>query len=156
MASITTPCVVDAMRQYQQHDAVGSCSRTVDTASTAIGGLPGSTLSVIGVGSPDTFVYPRINRLEMPGTEPELLRSGETTPITLSVYKACLILQHILVPCCLSIPDMNTQCCESNTLISNALLGHRFSYSNTCAEYFLLLWCFSTMPRDWLGKMSPK
>ena len=88
MASITTPCVVDAMRQYQQHDAVGSCSRTVDTASTAIGGLPGSTLRVIGVGSLDTFVYPRINRLEMPGPEPELLRRGATTPITLSVISS--------------------------------------------------------------------
>jgi len=44
-------------------------------------------LSMIGVESPDAFVYPRINRLEMPGTEPELLRSGETTPSTLSVYR---------------------------------------------------------------------
>jgi len=40
---------------------------------------------MIGVESPDAFVYPRINRLEMPGTEPELLRPGEPTPITLSV-----------------------------------------------------------------------
>ena len=42
-------------------------------------------LSMIGGESPDAFVYPRINRLEMPGTEPELLRPGEPTPITLSV-----------------------------------------------------------------------
>ena len=70
------------MRQNQQHDAVGStCSRTVDTN---IGCLLGR-LSMIGVESPDAFVYPRKNRLEMPGTEPELLRPGETTPITLSV-----------------------------------------------------------------------
>jgi len=41
---------------------------------------------MIGVGPPDTFIYPRRNRLEMPGTAPELLRSGETTPITLSVW----------------------------------------------------------------------
>ena len=40
---------------------------------------------MIRVESPDAFVYPRKNRLEMPGTEPELLRPGETTPITLSV-----------------------------------------------------------------------
>ena len=40
---------------------------------------------MIGVGPPDTFIYPRRNRLEMPGTAPELLHSGETTPITLSV-----------------------------------------------------------------------
>ena len=51
---------------------------------TNIGCLLGR-LSMIGVGSPDTFIYPRRNRLEMPGTAPELLRSGETTPITLSV-----------------------------------------------------------------------
>ena len=48
-ASITTPCVdsmADAMRQNQQHDAVGStCSRTVDTN---IGCLLGR-LSMIGV-----------------------------------------------------------------------------------------------------------
>ena len=43
------------------------------------------THSMIGVESPDAFVYPRINRLEMPGTEPELLRPGEPTPNTLSV-----------------------------------------------------------------------
>jgi len=41
---------------------------------------------MIGGESPDAFVYPRINRLEMPGTEPELLRPGEPTPIMLSVY----------------------------------------------------------------------
>jgi len=40
---------------------------------------------MIGVESPDAFIYPRINLLEMPGTEPELLRPGESTPITLSV-----------------------------------------------------------------------
>ena len=49
-------------------------------ADTNIGCLLGR-LSMIGVA----FVYPRINRLEMPGTEPKLLRSGETTPIMLSV-----------------------------------------------------------------------
>jgi len=40
------------------------------------------------VESPDAFVYPRINRLEMPGTEPEPLRPGEPSPITLSVMPA--------------------------------------------------------------------
>jgi len=40
------------------------------------------------VESPDAFVCPRINRLEMPGTEPEPLRPGEPTPITLSVMSA--------------------------------------------------------------------
>jgi len=33
----------------------------------------------------NAFIYPRINRLEMPGPEPELLRPGEPTPIMLLV-----------------------------------------------------------------------
>jgi len=92
--SITTACVdsmADAIRQNQQHDAVGStCSRTVDTN---IGCLLGR-LSMIRGESPDAFVYPRINRLEMPGTEPELLRPGEPTPITLSVVKYLTVMLH--------------------------------------------------------------
>ena len=58
----------------------------MQSEDTNIGCLLGR-LSMIGVGveSPDAFIYPRINLLEMPGTEPELLRSGESTPITLSV-----------------------------------------------------------------------
>ena len=56
---------------------------------TNIGCLLGR-LSMIGGESPDAFVYPTINRLEMPGTEPELLRPGEPTPITLSVISVPL------------------------------------------------------------------
>jgi len=34
----------------------------------------------------NAFIYPRINRLEMPGPEPELLCPGKPTPIILSVH----------------------------------------------------------------------
>ena len=71
------------------------CRRLDMQPDTNIGCLLGR-LSMIGVA----FVYPRINRLEMPGTEPELLRSGETTPIMLSVdevrYMPCIPLPNNL------------------------------------------------------------
>ena len=51
---------------------------------------------MIGVGPPDTFIYPRRNRLEMPGTAPELLRSGETTPITLSVVIVVVNMNNVV------------------------------------------------------------
>jgi len=80
VASITTPCV-DSTLCAKINNTMPSSPHAVDTNIVCLLGR----LSMIGVGSPDTFIYPRRNRLEMPGTEPELLRSGETTPITLSV-----------------------------------------------------------------------
>ena len=95
---------LDAMCQNQQHDAIGStCSRTVDTN---IGCLLGR-LSMIRVKSPDAFVYPRINRLEMPGTEPKLLRPGEPTPIMLSVNSSLI---HIVRAACCWMYTVSQQC----------------------------------------------
>jgi len=59
---------------------------------------------MIGVGPPDTFTYPRRNRLEMPGTAPELLRSGETTPITLSVREKLMSAFALsMLDCCIAV-----------------------------------------------------
>ena len=123
VASITTPCV-DSTLCAKINNTMTSSPHAVDTNIVCLLGR----LSMIGVGSPDTFIYPRRNRLEMPGTEPEFcsIRSVETTPITLSVLSS---LESPLIPS------------KLRAMFSRQMLISRLRPGHTCCQ-ICLLWCF--------------